>query len=162
MKRLILILISAVAVLAQKPSGVPSTAETAPKPELFRDPLRKVRNANGELVNADLRQLFAWYQNRRGPRPMAAWDRFILRTVESAAEGVVVSNTLDNKVFFLRNYPYKVAANSVIHVFAVEDGYYTYQDSNGAEQTVHAYNYGIPSTSERKPGPEKPKSSPAK
>src|SRR5690349_15104298 len=122
MKTLILIL-TAIAVFAQKPGdpksgggpagnakapSVPSTAETAPKPELFRDPFRKVKNAKGELVNADLRPLFAWFQTRRGKRPMEAWNRFILTTIESTREGVVVSNSLDNKTFFLRNYPYKV------------------------------------------------------
>jgi hypothetical protein len=148
MKSLILALTLAVAtVLAQRPPPVKSTPETAPKPELFRDPLRKVKNAKGELVTANLRPLFAWFQNKRGERPMKTWNRFILTTVQNTPEGVVVSNFLDNKIFFLRNYPYKVPTNSVIHVFAVEDGFHSYKDVSGGPETVHAYDYGTPVTS---------------
>src|SRR5688500_9983914 len=119
MKTLVLLFIAS-AALAQQPGAprsggtasntkvpsVASSAETAPKPELFRDPSRKVKNAKGELVTADLRSLFAWYQNRRGERPMKTWNRFVLTTIQNTPEGAVVSNSLDNKVFFLRNYPY--------------------------------------------------------
>src|SRR6187399_1545291 len=85
MKMLILIL-SVVTILAQnppapRPPSVPATAETAPKPELFRDPLRKVKNAKGEIVTANLQPLFSWFQTRRGERPMKSWGRFVLTTV---------------------------------------------------------------------------------
>jgi len=167
MKMLILIL-SAATILAQnaptpRPPSVPATPETAPKPELFRDPLRKVKNANGEIVTANLQPLFSWFRARRGERPMKSWVRFIATTVQNTPEGVVVSNSLDGKVFFLRNYPYKVPVNTVIHAFAVEDGYQSYKDAAGAEQTVHAYDYGIPATASpvQRPAP-KPASSSTK
>jgi hypothetical protein len=167
MKMLILIL-SAATILAQnpptpRPPSVPATPETAPKPELFRDPLRKVKNANGEIVTANLQPLFSWFRARRGERPMKSWVRFIATTVQNTPEGVVVSNSLDGKVFFLRNYPYKVPVNTVIHAFAFEDGYRSYKDAAGAEQTVHAYDYGIPATASpvQRPAP-KPASSSTK
>lgn len=165
MKKLILIL-SAATMLAQnppaaRPPSVPATPETAPKPELFRDPLRKVKNANGEIVTANLQPLFSWFRTRRGERPMKPWGRFILTTVQDTPEGVVVSNSLDGKVFFLRNYPYKVPVNTVIHAFAVEDGYQNYKDAAGTEHSVHAYDYGIPVTasSAQKPAPKQASSS---
>jgi hypothetical protein len=119
---------------------------------LFRDPLRKVKNANGELVNADLRPLFTWYQNRRGTKPMAVWGRFGVTVIESKDQGLVVSNNSDGKVFFIRNYPRPVPPKTVMQVFAVDDGIYSYKDSSGNKQDVHAYNYGVVSgpTAEKK------------
>jgi hypothetical protein len=124
--------------------GIPSTPDTEAKPEAFRDPFRKVKNDKGELINADLRPLFTWYQKRRGERPMKAWGRTIATTIENHPTGVLVSNNSDKKTFFLRNYPYKVPTGTVIHIFSVDSGFYTYKDSSGAEQTVHAADYGIP------------------
>lgn len=149
-------------VLAQNPRpSVPSTADTAPKPEAFRDPFRKVKNDKGELVNADLRPIFAWFQNRRGERPMKTWGRTIATTIENHATGVLVTNNSDQKIFFLRNYPYKVPPGTVIHIFSVDSGFYSFKDSSGAEQTVHAADYGIPynPATEKKPTAKKPTNS---
>jgi hypothetical protein len=143
---------------AAHPGGkAPVTAETAPKPEAFRDPLRKVRNANGELVTANLQPLFSWFQRRKGPRPMETWGRQVATVVAVKPEGLVLLNYSDKKTFFLRNYPYAVAPNTMIQFFAIDSGgYYTYKDPTGAEHTLHAADYGIPV----KPGSEK--KSPAK
>jgi hypothetical protein len=155
MKALILILTS-VTLLAQAPApkpgasdlpirpSAPPSANDAPKPEAFRDPFRKVKNAHGELVNADLRPLFAWFQKRRGERPMKVWGRTIVTTIENKPGGVLVRNNFDQKVFFLRNYPYQVPPNTVIQFFSVDSGFYTYKDSSGVSQTVHAADYGLP------------------
>lgn len=155
MKALLLAL-TATTLLAQAPApknptsdlpirpSVASTAETAPMPEAFRDPFRKVKNANGELVNADLRPLFTWYQRRRGERPMKVWGRTIVTTIENKPGGVLVRNNSDQKVFFLRNYPYQVPPNTVIQFFSVDSGFYTYNNANGGSDTVHAADYGIP------------------
>lgn len=151
MKALFRIVLVAVGVVLARPadtgSDIPrvvSTAETAPRADLFRDPFRKVKPADREMVNADLRPLFAWYKHRRGKRPMEPWRRFILTTIESSPEGVLVSNHGDNKVFFLRNYPYKVPANTVIHVFALDSGYHKFTKASGEAETYHAFDYGIP------------------
>ncbi|HVK58252.1 MAG TPA: hypothetical protein VM735_05685 [Candidatus Kapabacteria bacterium] len=169
MKALILILTS-VTLLAQAPAApkpgasdlqirptAPPSANDAPKPEAFRDPFRKVKNAHGELVNADLRPLFAWFQKRRGERPMKVWGRTIVTTIENKPGGVLVRNNNDQKVFFLRNYPYNVAPNTVIQFFSVDSGFHTYKNASGASETVHAADYGVPYN----PATEK-KSAPAK
>ena len=142
MKRLFAILmLTTVAMLAQK-----AVDPNAPRADLFRDPHRRITNpSSGELVKADLRPLFAWYQNRRGKRPMEVWNRFVLTTMERSGDGLMVSNSLDQKVFLLRNYPYAVPKNTVIHAFAVAlTDLHTYKDASGAEHTVHVYDYGIP------------------
>ena len=142
MKRLFAILmLTTVAMLAQK-----AVDPNAPRADLFRDPHRRITNpSSGELVKADLRPLFAWYQNRRGKRPMEVWNRFVLTTMERSGDGLLVSNSLDQKVFLLRNYPYAVPKNTVIHAFAVAlTDLHTYKDASGAEHTVHVYDYGIP------------------
>lgn len=135
------------AMPADPASNIPkvaSTAETAPRADLFRDPFRKVKPADREMVNADLRPLFAWYKHRRGKRPMEPWRRFIVTTIESGPDGVLVSNQGDNKVFFLQNYPYKVPGNTVIHVFALDSGYHKFKKASGEAETYHAFDYGIP------------------
>ena len=141
MKRLIAILIlTTVAVLAQK-----AVDPNAPRADLFRDPHRKIKNANGELVNADLRPLFAWFGNKRGKRPMEVWGRFIATTLDRNASGLLVSNSLDSKVALLRNYPYQVPKGALIHFLAVaQPDMHTYKDPSGGEQIVHVYDYGIP------------------
>lgn len=145
---MLVVAIGVVLVQAADPASdiprVASTPETAPRADLFRDPFRKVKPADREMVNADLRPLFAWYKNRRGKRPMEPWNRFILTTIESSPEGVLVSNYGDNKVFFLRNYPYKVPPNTVIHVFALDSGYHKFTKPRGEAETYHAFDYGIP------------------
>ncbi len=133
-------LVMTVAVLAQK-----AVDPNAPRADLFRDPHRKIKNANGELVNADLRPLFAWFGNKRGKRPMDVWGRFIATTMERDASGLLVKNSLDSKVALLRNYPYQVPKGALIHFFAVaQTELHTYKDSSGVENTVHIYDYGIP------------------
>jgi hypothetical protein len=147
MKALILMLsIATVLLMAQAQEAPNPTSSTyvAPTPELFRDPFRKVKNDRGELVNADLRPLFTWFQKRRGERPMKIWIRTAVTTMENHPTGVLVSNNSDKKVFFLRNYPYKVPPGTVIQFFSVDSGFYSYKDSSGNENTVHAADYGIP------------------
>jgi len=142
MKRIIAIFIlTTVAVLAQK-----AVDPNAPRADLFRDPHRKIKNPNsGELVNADLRPLFAWFQNRKGKRPMEVWNRFIVTTMDRSGDGLLMSNSLDSKVALFRNYPYQVPKGSVVHLFAVAlTDLHTYKDASGAEHTVHVYDYGIP------------------
>ena len=158
MKALVLILILATAGVFAQPAN-----DTNGMAYLFRDPFRKVKNANGELVNADLRPLFAWYQSRRGKKPMEVWGRFAVTAVEKKPEGLLVSNNSDNKVFFLRNYPRNIPPKTVIQVFAVEDGFFSFKDSSQNEQAVHAYNYGIPynPATEKKAAPKKERGPPA-
>jgi hypothetical protein len=142
MKRIIAILIlTMVAVLAQKAAD-----PNAPRADAFRDPHRKIKNpSTGELVNADLRPLFAWYQNRKGKRPMEVWNRFIVTTLDRSGDGLLMSNSLDSKVALLRNYPYQVPKGSVVHLFVVPlTDLHTYKDASGGENTVHVYDYGIP------------------
>jgi hypothetical protein len=161
MKRLIAVLIlTTVAVLAQK-----AVDPKAPRADLFRDPHRKIKNAEGELVNADLRPLFTWFQTKRGKRPMEVWGRFIATTMDQNARGVLVSNSLDSKVALLRNYPYQVPKGTLIHYFAVAlPGFHTYKDASGAEQTVHIYDYGIPfnPAAEKKAAPSRKETGSAK
>src|SRR5688572_1019351 len=114
MKALLLVLTIAMTA-AQQPGGSSSTAfpggrvppseATKVKPEAFRDPLRKVKDANGELVTANLQPLFSWFQHRKGPRPMDTWARMIATVIEERPGGVLVSNFTDKKIFFVRNYP---------------------------------------------------------
>ena len=154
MKTLILSLVVATlaapqTVRSQSPANpapkAPVTAETAPKPEAFRDPLRKVKNANGELVTANLQPLFSWFQHRKGKRPMETWGRTVATVVAVKPEGLVMLNFIDQKTFFLRNYPYQVAPNTMIQFFSIDSGgFYTYKDPTGAEHTLHAADYGIP------------------
>ena len=158
----VLILVFTVAVASAQQPGAPTsaphpggkapvTAETAPKPEAFRDPLRKVKNANGELVTANLQPLFSWFQRRKGPRPMETWGRTVATVVAVKPEGLVMLNYSDQKTFFLRNYPYQVAPNTKIQFFSIDSGgYYNYNDPTGDEHTLHAADYGIPV----KPGSE--------
>lgn len=138
MKTLIMILTLCTVGLMAQVSGPP------PKPEAFRDPFRKVKNEKGELVNADLRPIFTWFQKRQGERPMATWRRNIANIVEYHPDGVVVRNVSDQKLFFLRNYPYKVPPNTEIHIFTIDSGFHSYKDSAGNQNTVHAADYGIP------------------
>ncbi len=92
---------------------------------------------------------------------MKTWVRFIATVIQVTPHGVVVSNSLDGKIFFLRNYPYKVPVNTVIHAFAIDDGFQSYKDSSGAEQTVHAFDYGVPATSSSPSKPASKQNSPA-
>ena len=159
MKALILMLtLVTLPLIAQDPRpSVPTTPETETKPEAFRDPFRKVKNDKGELVNADLRPLFTWYGKRRGERPMKAWGRTVVTAVENHPTGVLVSNNSDKKVFSVRNYPYKVPPGTIIQFFSVDSGFFSYKDSAGNRQTVHAADYGVsynPAT-EKKSAPKK-------
>ena len=139
MKRLfVLLLLTTVTVFAQK-----AVDPNAPRADLCRDPFRQLVYGDW-VLNYDLRPLFTWFQTRQGERPMREWNRMTVTTMDPSGTGLLVLNSVDNKVFLLRNYPYFVPKKTVIDVFAVTlTEAYVYKDSSGTEQTVPVYDYGL-------------------
>ena len=140
MKRLFaLLLLTAVPVFAQQTDD-----SSAPRADLCRDPFRQLTNAHW-VVSFDLRPLFNWFENRQGNRPLGDWKRITAMTMDPSGHGLLVVNSVDNRVIFLRNYPFFVPKKSTIDVFAVAlDEVHTYKDASGVEQTAPVFDYGIP------------------
>ena len=140
MKRLfVLLLLTAVPVFSQKTDD-----SSAPRADLCRDPFRQLTNAHW-VVSFDLRPLFNWIENRQGNRPLGDWKRITATTMDPSGHGLLVANSVDNRVIFLRNYPFFVPKKSTIDVFAVAlDEVHTYKDASGVEQTAPVFDYGIP------------------
>ena len=140
MKRLfVLLFLTTVTVLAQKTDD-----SSAPRADLCRDPFRQITNEHW-VVSFDLRPLFIWFETRQGIRPLGDWKRLTVTTMDPSGNGLLAFNALDNKVIFLKNYPFFVPKKSTIDVFAVTLGeVHKYKDAKGAEQTAPVYDYGFP------------------
>ena len=112
---------------------------------LFQDPHRKIKNDKGELVTADLRPLFAWANARKGgTSPMPAWKRFEVTVTEHLRDGMLVSNTSDSLMFFVKNYPRKLPVGTMLQMFVLDIGTYEYKPPGAAPIDLHAFDYGIP------------------
>jgi len=126
---------------AQRPKNAASRAY------LTKDPHRKVKNEKGELVNADLRPLFSWVNSGKGgASPMPAWKRFEVTVTEYLKEGMLVTNTSDEKLFYVKNYPQKLPVGTTIQLFVLDVGVYDHQPKGASLATLHAFDYGIPYT----------------
>lgn len=147
----VLLILAAVLFLVLNPVttvGQTDGSKVPISPELFQDPVRKVKNAEGKLVAANLQPLFTWYRTgRRGERPMKPWMRLSLKVVEVSPKGILTEGTVGGQVGLLTNYPRTVAPNAVIQVFAIEAGVTSYTDKNGSKFDLHILDYGVVSSS---------------
>jgi hypothetical protein len=138
-----LLLTSANSQTSRSPNNDPKKA--AARAYLFQHPHRKIKNDKGELVNADLRPLFAWVNSRKGgTSPMPAWKRFEVTVTEHLKDGMLVSNTSDNLMFHIKNYPTKLPAGTMLQIFVVDIGLYRHKPPGATPATLHSFDYGIP------------------
>jgi hypothetical protein len=132
--------------VAQAPSaGAQDPKRAAARAYLTKDPHRKVKNEKGEMVNVDLRPLFAWVNSRKGGvSPMPEWKRFEVTVNEHLKDGMLV--TRDAFVFHVKNYPQKLPVGTTIQLFVRDVGTYDHQPKGASLATLHAFDYGIPYT----------------
>jgi hypothetical protein len=139
---------------AQTPRPTQDPKKAAARAYLFQDPNRKIKNDKGELVTADLRPLFAWANARKGgTSPMPAWKRFEVTITEQLKDGMLVSNTSDNMMFFIKNYPRKLPSGTMLQMFVLDIGFYEHKPPGAATISLHAFDYGTPynPATEKKP-----------
>lgn len=130
---------------ARPNAGGQDPKRAAARAYLFQDPHRKIKNAKGEMVTADLRPLFAWVQSRKGgTSPMPAWLRFEVTVKEHLKDGMLVSNTADELMFHVRNYPRKLPVDTMLQLFVLDVGLYEHKNPGGTPSTLHSFDYGIP------------------
>ncbi|MGZ8900099.1 MAG: hypothetical protein ACXW3Z_08385 [Limisphaerales bacterium] len=163
MKSLSLLLTLAAFILvhtsAQTPRPAQDPKKAAARAYLFQDPHRKIKNDKGQSVTADLRPLFAWVNARKGgTSPMPAWKRFEVTVTEHLKDGMLVTNTADSKMFFIKNYPRKLPTGTMIQLFVLDIGTYEYKPPGATPLTLHAFDYGTPynpATEKKSPPPAK-------
>lgn len=144
---------------AQAPRPAQDHKKAAARAYLFQDPHRKIKNHKGEIVTADLRPLFAWANARKGgTSPMPAWKRFEVTVTEHLKDGMLVTNTSDSAMFFIKNYPRKLPVGTMLQMFVLDVGTYNYKPPGAAAVPLHAFDYGTPYN----PATEKKSSPPAK
>jgi hypothetical protein len=117
--------------------------------DMSRYPYRKV---DGELF--DLTERFhwdashPWHEDAVG-KPCPAWHILEGKVIQTVSGGILFSMDLlpydsDWKVIFIKNFPESIPLvdNTRLAFYAVPSGQYSYVSTQGANKTIHAYDYG--------------------
>jgi hypothetical protein len=113
---------------------------------LTRDPYRKV---NGVLY--DLTDRFHWdglHQTNYEATPLPEWKEFPGNVIQILPDGILLSKDYvpDNReVVFIKNFPKSIPLvdDERLAMYAMPSDRYTYINTQGANKTVYAYDYGI-------------------